>query len=992
MQRLLLLTFLLMLAFLGSTYAQMLFEFETDEQGWKDNGWGGGLTSVVWAADPSGESAGVLSVGYDIGTDKKGVLEFPTTDATTGQLITYHVWLPADFPDGVDFELWLQDNASWAWSDVGYTIFKSQNIPKEVWYPLTTDIVALTLRSSNVDLMANKIGKGGIQLGAWNVAGDDTLWSGTFYVDNVGLIGAAPEYFSQFETDEQGWKDNGWGGGLTGVVWAADPSGESAGVLSVGYDIGADKKGVLEFPSTDATAASVISYSVWLPADFPDGVDLELWLQDNASWAWSDGGYTIFKSQDIPKEVWFPLTTDIVALTLRSTNVDLINNKIGKGGIQLGAWNVTGDDTTWSGTFYVDNAALLSSDLGNVWHLADFENVAAGVQGFTMATWGPAGISIERIEDPTGQSEGVLKLNHDYNAAPSGSKKSFVSKEGIILNSTETGTHVETITIDVYIPEDLPKSSVFETVFNGAATIPEWTWTPTAYDSSKYTTGQWNTFSIDVQTLIDSSKADPTKTATVGVQIYTNDNEETWSGAIYYDNLILWGIPQPEGALAAPPLAVSTDTTDVPGGTGKVDIVRFDWVDNTLGTEKYNIYMSTSPFTNIADASVIKYAGGIPHGLQKYAHRPYTSDGVTQTYYYAITSTDGIEETGYSAEAAGSAMIKTTPTWKIKYVADFANSFVLDGLDDEFGPYKEEYQITPETGSYANGDPWAPGGNDLDFKVTLVIDDDYLYFSGDVTDDDLRYVEGGFQAWQGDALELYMGFYNILDLKELHQKGSNDGTNGDWRISFTSMNDIQLSGYISTEIPGLESVVYQKFTGDGYIVEAKFNLDSLAKDLGDFQVADGMMMPFKIDNTDMDPVLAGDEARSLICGVGSVPGGGDLDQDWLRPHCWGVLEVVGGPLSIDEMAETVRIFRLYDNYPNPFNPATTIKYEIPKKSLVHLKVYDILGREVATLVNEEKPAGTYSVNFDASPYASGIYFYKITANEYSSIKKMMLLK
>ena len=990
MKKTLLLTVFLSLTILGSAFTQTLFNFEVDAQGWFDNGWAGGLTGVTQAVDPTGLSTGVLEVGYDIGADKKGVLEYPSTDATTGKLITYHVWLPADFPDGVDFELWIQDNASWGWSDAGYTIFKSQDIPKETWFPLTTDIVALSLKATNVDLMNNKIGKGGIQLGAWGVAGADTAWSGTFYVDDVELIGAAPQYFAQFETDASGWFDNGWAGGLTDVSHAADPTGLSAGVLSVGYDIGADKKGVLEFPHTDATTASVISYNVWLPADFPDGVDFELWIQDNASWGWSDAGYTIYKSQDIPKETWFPLTTDIEALTIKASNVDLKNNKIGKGGIQIGAWGVAGADTAWAGTFYVDDAALLSADLGNVWVIADFENPAGGVQGFSLAGWGPAGISLERIADPTGLSEGVMKLNHDYSAGI----KSFAEKSGILLYSDETGTNVTEITMDVYIPGDFPMDSQFEMVMNGPAMIPEWTWTATLYDSATLTWGDWNTLTIDVQTLIDSGKVDPMKSAVVGVQIFYPDESQTWTGDLYLDNLTLHGIPQPEGALASPQMTVTTDTTKVPGGTGIVDYVRFDWVDNTLGTEKYNIYMSTSPFTDINAEGVIKYATDIPHGFEKYAHRPYTSDGAETTYYYAITATDGIEETGYVEEASGSVTTPTTPTWKIKYVEDFASTFVLDGLNTEFEDYVDEYQITPETGGYADGSVWAPGGSDLDFKVTMIMDDEYLYFSGDVTDDDLRDVEGGFQAWQGDALELYMGFYDITDLTEWHQKGNNRGEGGDWRVSFTSMGDVQLAGYESAVIPGLESVVFAKFTGDGYIVEAKFNLDSLAG--ADFNVTDGMKMPFKIDNTDQDPVLGGDDARTLITGVGALPTGDaeiDLDQDWLRPHAWGILEVEGGPVSVkDKVAVNPIEFKLHDNYPNPFNPSTKIHYDIPEKSLVQLKVYDILGKEVATVVNMNQAAGSYVANFDASKLSSGIYIYKITAGNYSSTKKMMLLK
>ena len=993
MQRLLWLMLFLSLALVGGAPAQVLFNFETDAQDWQNTGWSPGVTTVERVADPSGQSAGVLAVGYNIALAKNGSIQMPQTDATSGQLLTYHVWLPANFPNGVDFELWLQDNAKWAWSNVGYTIYKSQDIPKEVWFPLTIDLRALSMRANNVDLINNKIGKGGIQVGAWGIAEADANWSGTFYVDNVELIGAKPVYFSQFEADASGWENTGWAPSITSVKQVADPSGKSAGVLAVDYNIALSKNGSIQFTNLDATKASVISYHVWLPANFPNGVDFELWLQDNAKWAWSSVGYTIIKSQDIPKEVWFPLTTDIRALSMRANNVDLINNKVGKGGIQVGAWGISEADAAWSGTFYVDNAAMLSSDLGNSWLVSDFENPAAGVSGFSMAAWGPSGVSISRVADPSNVSAGVLKL--DLNFANAGEKKAFISKEGIPCFSTETGTNVKTFAIDVWIPEGFPGSAVFETVLNGAVTIPEWTWTPTAYDSSKWNPG-WNTFVLDLQALIDAGKADPSKPATFGVQVYTLDASVNWAGQLYFDNLFLDGIPKPAGALASPQMALSNFQASIAGGTGSADYVRFDWVDNTLGTEKYNIYMSTQPFTDVKADGVVKYASNVPHGLQAYGHRPFTTDGSAQTYYYAITATDGIEETGYTPQSSGSITTPTSATKKIQYVGDFANAFVLDGLDTEFESYKEGFMVTPENGGYANGNPWAPGGSDLDFKVTMIIDDNYLYFSGDVTDDDLRDVEGGFQAWQGDALELYMGFYNLKLEKAWHGKGDMIGTNGDWRVSFTSMGDIQLSGYISSEIPGLESVVFAKFTGDGYIVEAKFNLDSLAG--GDLKVADGMWFPFKIDNTDQDPSLAGDEARTLMAGVAGNYSGVDLDQDWTRPHTWGILEVVGGPTGVaDQPVAAPYEFSLSNNYPNPFNPETQIKISLARSTQVTVKVFDLLGAEIATLVNGKMAAGPHALKWDGRNHAgqavpSGVYFCQMVTADYTRTIKMTLLK
>ena len=84
-------------------------------------------------------------------------------------------------------------------------------------------------------------------------------------------------------------------------------------------------------------------------------------------------------------------------------------------------------------------------------------------------------------------------------------------------------------------------------------------------------------------------------------------------------------------------------------------------------------------------------------------------------------------------------------------------------------------------------------------------------------------------------------------------------------------------------------------------------------------------------------------------------------------------------------------FDLSQNYPNPFNPSTTIKYQIPKNGFVSLKVYDILGKVVATLVNEEKVAGIYELNFNASSLASGVYLYRLNVNDYVVVKKMILL-
>ena len=98
-------------------------------------------------------------------------------------------------------------------------------------------------------------------------------------------------------------------------------------------------------------------------------------------------------------------------------------------------------------------------------------------------------------------------------------------------------------------------------------------------------------------------------------------------------------------------------------------------------------------------------------------------------------------------------------------------------------------------------------------------------------------------------------------------------------------------------------------------------------------------------------------------------------------------------LPVDENETTPTMYFLEQNYPNPFNPSTSIQYFIPELSYVTLKVYDVLGNEIVTLVEEEKPAGSYEVEFSGkSGSASGIYFYQLKAGNYVKTKKMMLLK
>jgi|WetSurMetagenome_2_1015567.scaffolds.fasta_scaffold164680_2 hypothetical protein len=113
-------------------------------------------------------------------------------------------------------------------------------------------------------------------------------------------------------------------------------------------------------------------------------------------------------------------------------------------------------------------------------------------------------------------------------------------------------------------------------------------------------------------------------------------------------------------------------------------------------------------------------------------------------------------------------------------------------------------------------------------------------------------------------------------------------------------------------------------------------------------------------------------------------------QDAYEINCGIDVEATGvEPIVSSQIPQK---YNLEQNYPNPFNPVTKINFDLPKSGFVTLKVYDILGQEVATLVNGTKNAGRYNVDFDGSSISSGMYFYKIESNGFVATRKMMLIK
>ncbi|HEX2869010.1 MAG TPA: T9SS type A sorting domain-containing protein [Ignavibacteriales bacterium] len=131
----------------------------------------------------------------------------------------------------------------------------------------------------------------------------------------------------------------------------------------------------------------------------------------------------------------------------------------------------------------------------------------------------------------------------------------------------------------------------------------------------------------------------------------------------------------------------------------------------------------------------------------------------------------------------------------------------------------------------------------------------------------------------------------------------------------------------------------------------------------------------------MDNGLPKTQIYSLASNDRYLFAGGTINGIWRRQ--------LSEMIDVKELPDN---FLLYQNYPNPFNPGTTITYSLPKQAFVELKIYDLLGREVTTLVNQEQKADEYKVQFDGSNLPSGMYIYSIQAGEFRASKKLLLIK
>jgi hypothetical protein len=476
----------------------------------------------------------------------------------------------------------------------------------------------------------------------------------------------------------------------------------------------------------------------------------------------------------------------------------------------------------------------------------------------------------------------------------------------------------------------------------------------------------------------------------IRIEIFGRGTEDGFTGALLANGSLLLDVMQQSG--------FKYDDNEAPAAPGNIFVFNspdpyknlVSWEDVPgEANEKYTIYASLSPITDITASNVDLIATGISHGTQVFNHRiiaPVINQNLT--YHYAIVCKDlagNIGEPGFSAPHTNTAKGVTVVSQVVP------TPFTADGNLTEWQSIPH-FSLYPSNGS-ATISPGFVVTNDADCSADMwvAIDLNYLYYAALIYDDIFYPVDPALSSWQLDSPDLFIGLY---DWKQAMHTTYQRGSEPDYQIRFNegvARNDDYTCEYDSLLVEG-ENYYFGELAPIGYVVEARISLNDLATlrkrpealtDTINIKLGDRVPIDFGINDNEGTATV-----REGLIFYSST----NNDAGHNNPAVWSYTWVTGWPVGVEDEGTQLNSFSLAQNYPNPFNPATLIRYSIAQAGLVTLKVYDVLGRQVAELVNEEKSAGSYDITFDASRLASGVYMYKIESGSYQQTKKMILIK
>jgi hypothetical protein len=439
----------------------------------------------------------------------------------------------------------------------------------------------------------------------------------------------------------------------------------------------------------------------------------------------------------------------------------------------------------------------------------------------------------------------------------------------------------------------------------------------------------------------------------------------------------------------------ATDTVVIAGSFNDWNITADPLVDINNDT----IYTVTKTFT-VGEAIEFKFVQ-LPEGWESIPNREYTVPA-GNSIYYAYFDNDSI----YSVPKE----------IQIQFTADMEFEIV----SGRFNPAEDTVSARGSFNGWSNTDIMEVNPlNPNQYRVTIP----YTTGVGEVLQYKFAYQGPRGTTWENDPNKTY-------EITQLDY---------DLGLAFTSrtFNDLTITTVTNYEVDikfvvdmngAVSAITGQPFTSIDNVVLAGANAP-LQWPVGGWPDEDSTRVFFMFDDGTNGDAVADDNIYTRILrfpqyspfriqykyganwGLPTNTGSNDNENSVGNDHfielearlISGTVNNVFGVMGDHELEEVVvsvkeigsgipESYSLDQNYPNPFNPSTNIRFSIPEPGLVTLKVYNALGQEVASLLNEEKNAGSYEYNFDASYLTSGIYFYKIQSNNYTATKKMIVIK
>ena len=404
------------------------------------------------------------------------------------------------------------------------------------------------------------------------------------------------------------------------------------------------------------------------------------------------------------------------------------------------------------------------------------------------------------------------------------------------------------------------------------------------------------------------------------------------------------------------------------------------WISESGGTTNY---LTSVWFIDENNGWVVGYDGTILH----------TTDGGNNWYNQSVGT-----------------------TWPLNDVTfkDENNGIVISGISAIDGQWGRFYKTTDggETWSYSEVYVYLKAVSFADANNATVVGGDYIFNVGGETTAMYRTTDGG-ETWTPQDPITSRPILDVFFADADNGWAVGEGgvilrsTNGGatWDIqaigTMMNLNAVSFADANNGLVVGGQGKIWRTSDGGNIPVE----LNSFTGVTNDNNVLLNWTTATEKNNSGF--TIERSKDNQSFSRLGFVPGSGTTtqlhtysytDKDLKNGKYYYRLKQIdfeGSYEYSDALEVTVNVpltFSLQQNFPNPFNPATTIKYSIPKNSYITLKIYDVLGGEVKTLIKEEKSAGTYELNWNAANLPSGVYFYQLKADEYTAVKKMILLK